>query len=77
VEAADDIVYLAADVEDAVKKGILSWTDVEEKLELKSDSVQRAIKGKEAIPLKLAGLKYRRTSMTVLMQQHFGPRPLR
>lgn len=29
VEAADDIVYSVADVEDAVKKGILSWSTVE------------------------------------------------
>jgi dGTPase len=49
VEAADDIVYLAADVEDAVKKGILSWADIQEKLESKSDSVQRAIERKEVI----------------------------
>lgn len=49
VEAADDIVYLAADVEDAVKKGILSWTNVQEKLDLESDSVQQAIKRKEEI----------------------------
>jgi dGTPase len=32
VEAADDIVYLAADVEDAVKKGVLSWRQVRESL---------------------------------------------
>ena len=49
VEAADDIVYLAADVEDAVKKGILSWSDVQEKLDSKSDFVQRAIEKKETI----------------------------
>jgi dGTPase len=49
VEAADDIVYLAADVEDAVKKGVLSWNDIHEKLESKSDSVQRAIKLQENI----------------------------
>ncbi len=32
VEAADDIVYRAVDIEDAVKKGVLSWRRVEEKL---------------------------------------------
>ena len=32
VEAADDIVYLAADVEDAVKKSVLSWIEVKEEL---------------------------------------------
>jgi dGTPase len=49
VEAADDIVYLAADVEDAVKKGILRWKDIEAKLDLKKDSILRAIERKEAI----------------------------
>ena len=32
VEAADDIVYLAADVEDGVKKGVMSWRELEDKL---------------------------------------------
>jgi dGTPase len=32
VEAADDIVYSVADVEDGVKKGILTWKDVEDTL---------------------------------------------
>jgi dGTPase len=44
VEAADDIVYLAADVEDAVKKGVLSWYQVEEALRDKNgDSVRAAL----------------------------------
>jgi dGTPase len=29
VEAADDIVYSVADIEDAVKKGVLTWDEVE------------------------------------------------
>jgi dGTPase len=49
IEAADDIVYLAADVEDAVKKGILRWNDVESKLDAKKDSILKAIKLKETI----------------------------
>jgi dGTPase len=32
VEAADDIVYSVADIEDAVKKGVLSWSGVEAKI---------------------------------------------
>ena len=45
VEAADDISYLAADVEDAVKKGVLPWDDIEEQLQAaKSDcSVKEAL----------------------------------
>lgn len=44
VEAADDVVYLAADVEDAVKKGVLSWHEVESALRDKNgDSVQAAL----------------------------------
>ena len=33
VEAADDIVYSVADIEDAVKKGLLSWTDLLERFQ--------------------------------------------
>ena len=44
VEAADDIVYLAADVEDAVKKGVLSWNKLEEQFRAaKADSVKKAL----------------------------------
>ena len=43
VEAADDMVYLAADVEDAVKKGVLSWSKVAEQLKAqKAPSVEEA-----------------------------------
>jgi dGTPase len=43
VEAADDITYLAADIEDAVKKGVLSWGTIHEQLKSKGDSVQAAL----------------------------------
>jgi dGTPase len=44
VEAADDIVYLAADVEDAIKKNVLSWKEVEETLkESDAGSVRAAL----------------------------------
>lgn len=44
VEAADDIVYLAADVEDAVKKGVLSWRDLGDALTAAdADSVRAAL----------------------------------
>ena len=50
VEAADDIVYLAADVEDSVKKGVLSWTEVREQLtDSGADSVRDALKRQEHI----------------------------
>jgi dGTPase len=39
VEAADDIVYSVADVEDAVKKGLLSWRTIEEILKAESAPV--------------------------------------
>jgi len=38
VEAADDIVYSVADIEDAVKKGVLAWRTVEEDLKGESDA---------------------------------------
>jgi dGTPase len=39
IEAADDIVYSVADVEDAVKKGVLSWQTIRKYLEKLSDPV--------------------------------------
>ena len=48
VEAADDIVYLAADVEDGVKKGVISWRSIEESLDA-SDSVKAALLIKDKI----------------------------
>lgn len=38
VEAADDIAYLTADIEDAVKKGLLSWAQFSAKFENKDKS---------------------------------------
>lgn len=51
VEAADDIVYLAADIEDAVKKGVLSWAEVEEQLNTtpRPKSLQAVLAGQKRI----------------------------
>ena len=51
VEAADDIVYLAADVEDAIKKSVLSWDQVEEQLQPAAnvESVKAALEFQERI----------------------------
>ena len=50
VEAADDVVYLAADVEDAVKKGVLSWREVEHELQAStSDSVKEVMASQASI----------------------------
>jgi len=50
VEAADDIVYSAADIEDGIKKGVISWRDLEENLKIKEDDgVQRALSSKDLI----------------------------
>ncbi len=55
VEAADDIVYLAADVEDGVKKGVMSWRELEKWLkEQSTPSVAQALQGMEHI-LKAGG----------------------
>lgn len=39
VEVADDAVYSVADIEDAVKKGIVKWSEVEKELAGKNDPV--------------------------------------
>lgn len=50
VEAADDIVYSAADIEDAIKKGIISWNAVESYLKENShDSILQALEVKKRI----------------------------
>ena len=49
VEAADDIAYLPADVEDAVKKGVLSWKQVEELLQPHAPSVKAALESQDKI----------------------------
>ena len=43
VEAADDIVNLAADVEDAVKKSVLSWKKVKKQLEEGGEAAREAL----------------------------------
>lgn len=50
VEAADDIVYSVADIEDGVKKGVLRWNDVADDLKsLDDESARRALSGMEHI----------------------------
>lgn len=54
VEAADDIVYSVADIEDGIKKGIITWKEVEDTLveEGKTDTngtVQKVLALKEKI----------------------------
>ena len=39
VEAADDMVYAVADIEDAIKKGVLSWEEVKRQLTQPEDQV--------------------------------------
>ena len=50
VEAADDVAYLPADVEDAVKKGVVSWKTIEKQLTAtEADAVTRALNHQKAI----------------------------
>jgi len=50
VEAADDIVYSVADIEDGVKKGVLAWTELREQLVNQKDPViDECLRGMEAI----------------------------
>lgn len=47
IEAADDMVYSVADVEDAVKKGVVSWPVIEKKLQ--SGASDAALKSLDAM----------------------------
>lgn len=63
VEAADDIVYCSVDLEDGIRRGVLSWDDVEAKLLKEADEsplVKRVISAakKHAEPLKSEGKAY-------------------
>lgn len=50
VEAADDIVFSVADVEDAVKKGVVAWSDVHSLLKSKGDQgIDKALENGETI----------------------------
>jgi dGTPase len=59
VEAADDIVYSVADIEDAVKKGVLTWHSLKNELGGTDDQVLRGTErilkaGEDRIPKNLA-----------------------
>ena len=50
VEAADDIVYSAADIEDGIKKGVILWRDLEETLKESDDKrVLKSLEVKDTI----------------------------
>lgn len=49
VEAADDIVYSVADIEDAVKKGVVAWRAIERVFDKNSTSAQQALEGMRRI----------------------------
>jgi dGTPase len=38
VEAADDIVYSVADIEDGIKKGVVRWDDIQEELKASANN---------------------------------------
>ena len=66
VEAADDMVYSVADVEDAVKKGVVTWKSVEDRLatadapaQASLDAMRRILKaGGDSLPDGLPGDVY-------------------
>lgn len=50
VEAADDIVYSVADIEDGIKKGILTWNELRHELEaVDAEEIRRSLDGMERI----------------------------
>jgi len=61
VEASDDIVYSVADVEDGVKKGVISWSEIEGRLKESGDDVQPSLE--ESLTRKNSILKAGRESV--------------
>ena len=49
IEAADDIVYSVADLEDAVKKSVILWDDIKEQLSVGDVKIDSAINGMDKI----------------------------
>lgn len=84
VEAADDIVYSVADIEDGIKKGILAWAKLEDLLKDEKgdaaplvaellDGKDRILKaGREAVPVDLPddihGAAFRTAAIAVLVK---------
>lgn len=85
VEAADDIVYSVADIEDGIKKGIISWNEVDDILKQKAfvqdyqditESKDKILKaGRENVPSNLAndvhGAAFRVAAIRFLVAQAF------
>jgi dGTPase len=75
VEAADDIVYLVADIEDGIKKGIVTWEQIKAELRDADDVFEikdRILKaGKENVPSGLPddihGAAFRTAAIAVLV----------
>jgi dGTPase len=55
VEAADDIVYSVGDIEDGVKKGILSWQDAKHSIFERNDDLKKDIQARMAKILEAGG----------------------
>lgn len=88
IEAADDIVYSVADIEDGIKKGILPWHHLETILRAESDDVaklvQKVIEGKDrilkaggdrvpsALPDDVHGTAFRTAAIAVLVGGSLG-----
>jgi dGTPase len=84
VEAADDIVYSVADIEDGIKKGILSWPELQQLLESTKGSVKKHVRtvlkkksdilkaGRTRVPVDLAddvhGAAFRTAAISVLVK---------
>ncbi|MEK7793734.1 MAG: dGTP triphosphohydrolase [Candidatus Hydrogenedentota bacterium] len=75
-ESADDIVYSVADIEDAIKKGILSWRTVKEMLEVRApDSLtdilnlkDRILQGKSDLDDDIHGSAFRTASIAFMVR---------
>jgi len=71
VEAADDITYSVADIEDGIKKGIISWAKIESLL-VESDEMDSQHYARKILDLKTSILKAGRDSVPELSDDAHG-----
>ena len=69
VEASDDLTYLCVDLEDAVRKGIFRWSEVEDELHAEAPALFESV----VEFAKKCGVLHTGSSLSEAKAQYFGP----